>query len=121
MRENMVCVWLCYLGMSEYAEGFLEHGYDDLETVKIMEEEDILVVGVLKVEDRDILLRGVKKLREQGATWVHLLQQEQKLGCRKLSVQTGSSSCDSEECRECIHGMNRLWDWAHGEKDIKSE
>ena len=35
--------------MFRYSEGFLDNGYDDLETVKKMGEVDLLMVGVTQV------------------------------------------------------------------------
>ena len=32
--------------MEEYSEGFIENGYDDLETVKLIEREDLIAIGV---------------------------------------------------------------------------
>ena len=35
-----------FLDLEEYSEGFIENGYDDLETVKLIEREDLIAIGV---------------------------------------------------------------------------
>ena len=31
--------------MEEYSDGFLENGYDDMETVKLIESDDLVAIG----------------------------------------------------------------------------
>ena len=31
--------------MEEYSDGFLENGYDDMETVKLIERDDLVAIG----------------------------------------------------------------------------
>ena len=35
-EENIVSVWLRFLNIEEYTEQFIDNGYDDLETVKLL-------------------------------------------------------------------------------------
>ena len=35
-----------FLDLEQYSEGFIENGYDDLETVKLIEREDLIAIGV---------------------------------------------------------------------------
>ena len=42
-----------------YSEGFLDNGYDDLETVKKMGEVDLLMVGVTQVFKKCLLFSKV--------------------------------------------------------------
>ena len=48
--RNIVLTWLQFLEMDRYGDGFLDNGYDELETVKRMGEEDLVMVGVQKVD-----------------------------------------------------------------------
>ena len=34
--ENIVSVWLRFLNIEEYTDQFIDNGYDDLETVKLL-------------------------------------------------------------------------------------
>jgi hypothetical protein len=72
-EENIVGVWLRFLYIEEYTEQFIDNGYDDLETVKLMGEEDLKAIGIDNQKDGEVILHSVKILREQGAAWVYLL------------------------------------------------
>ena len=84
--ENIVRVWLRFLNIEEYTEQFIENGYDDLETVKLMGEEDLKAIGIDNQKDEEMILLSVKILREQGAAWVYLL-----LGDEEEAPGTSSS------------------------------
>ena len=84
-EDNIVCTWLRFLHVEEYSSNFLDNGYDDLETVKLMREEDLRAIGISSAEDEEIILLSVKILREQGAAWVYFLS-----GDRDLSVSSSS-------------------------------
>ena len=77
-NNNAVVAWLRFLQMEQYAESFLDNGYDDLETAKKIGEEDLDAIGVRQTGHRDFILDAVRVLREQGAVWVYLLQQQQQ-------------------------------------------
>ena len=62
--------WLKYLTLDEYSESFNDNGYDDLETVKLIEREDLENIGVRRKNHQDYLLASVQILRERGAAWV---------------------------------------------------
>ena len=62
-----------FLDLEEYSEGFLENGYDDLETVKLIELADLLAIGVMRSDHQEYLLASVRILRERGAAWVYLI------------------------------------------------
>jgi len=76
--DHPVICWLRFLQMERYAQDFLDNGYDDLETAKKIGEEDLDAIGVASPHHRAFLLDAVKVLREQGAVWVYLLQEEQR-------------------------------------------
>ena len=71
--DNIVATWLRFLHVGEYSDRFIDNGYDDLETVKLIKEEDLRAIGVDNHEDEEIILLSVKILREQGAAWVYFL------------------------------------------------
>ena len=75
--ENIVCTWLRFLRVEEYSKNFIDNGYDDLETVKQIKQEDLKAIGVTNSEDEEIILLSVKILKEQGAAWVYFLCEEQ--------------------------------------------
>lgn len=43
--------------MEEYSEGFIENGYDDLETVKLIEREDLIAIGVNRSDHQVAAMR----------------------------------------------------------------
>ena len=58
--------------MDEYLDNFIDNGYDDLETVKLIKREDVEAIGVIE-QQQDYILEAVQVLRERGGTWVYLL------------------------------------------------
>ena len=46
IETNVVFYWLKYLYLEHYFENFLDHGYDDLETINCIGEEDLIAIGV---------------------------------------------------------------------------
>ena len=81
-EEKIVSVWLRFLNIEEYTEQFIDNGYDDLETVKLIGEEDLKAIGIHK--DEEMILHSVMILREQGAAWVYLLVGDEEEGGNKL-------------------------------------
>jgi len=70
---NIVTEWLTFLQLGQYSKGFLDNGYDDLETVKKIGPADLDAIGCLSAHHRAFLLDAVRVLKEQGAAWVYLL------------------------------------------------
>ena len=77
---SIVQEWLSFLQLPHYAPAFLDNGYDDLETVKQMREEDLRAIGISRGEDEELLLLSVKILRERGAAWVYFLSADSDAG-----------------------------------------
>ena len=73
MSDSVVQKWLRFLDVEEYSESFIDNGYDDLETVKLIKTEDLEAIGVMRRDHQDYLLASVKVLKERGAAWVYLL------------------------------------------------
>ena len=48
--------WLRFLALDDFSESFIDNGYDDLETVKLIEREDLVAIGVQGVGQQDYLL-----------------------------------------------------------------
>ena len=74
--SNIVCEWLRALGLSKYAESFLDNGYDDLEICKQIGDPDLDAIGVENLHHRHKLLKSVRQLREKGATSVYCMLSE---------------------------------------------
>ena len=81
IKPSIVRTWLQFLAIPAYVNNFEENGYEDLETIKLICEEDLLEIGIEDAHHRQIILASVKILKEQGAAWVYLLlaSQEQQL------------------------------------------
>ena len=81
-------VWR-FLDLEEYSLGFLENGYDDLETVKLIEVADLEAIGVMRSDHQDYLLASVRILRERGAAWVYLIfSQPNTVSANNIEVLT---------------------------------
>ena len=74
---NIVVEWLTFLQLGQYSKGFLDNGYDDLETVKKIGPADLDAIGVLSAHHRAFLLDAVRVLKEQASHFSreHLVQQ----------------------------------------------
>ena len=64
---NIVVEWLAFLQLGHYSKGFLDNGYDDLETVKKIGPADLDAIGVLSAHHRAFLLDAVRVLKEQAS------------------------------------------------------
>lgn len=69
--SNIVCEWLKALSLSQYAESFLDNGYDDLEICKQIGDPDLDAIGVRNAHHRVRLLKSIRHLRENGAARVY--------------------------------------------------
>uniref|UniRef100_T1JKM9 Sterile alpha motif domain-containing protein 5 n=1 Tax=Strigamia maritima TaxID=126957 RepID=T1JKM9_STRMM len=88
MSENIVGDWLCTLCLSQYIEGFLDNGYDDLEICKQIGEPDLDAIGVTDSGHRSLILRAVKTLREHGATAVYFTVEEAAAAVHQIKTTT---------------------------------
>ncbi|XP_013776732.1 uncharacterized protein LOC106461456 [Limulus polyphemus] len=77
-EENIVEEWLRSFHLSQYAESFLDNGYDDLEICKQIGEADLDGIGVTDGAHRQQILRAVRKLLEQGGAAVYFTLEEQR-------------------------------------------
>ena len=64
---NIVVEWLTFLQLGHYSKGFIDNGYDDLETVKKIGPADLDAIGVLSAHHRAFLLDAVRVLKEQAS------------------------------------------------------
>ena len=64
---NIVVEWLTFLQLGQYRQGFIDNGYDDLETVKKIGPADLDAIGVLSAHHRAFLLDAVRVLKEQAS------------------------------------------------------
>ncbi|XP_036074287.1 sterile alpha motif domain-containing protein 5 isoform X1 [Rousettus aegyptiacus] len=67
MCTNIVYEWLKTLQLPQYAESFVDNGYDDLEVCKQIGDPDLDAIGVLAPAHRRRILEAVRRLREQDA------------------------------------------------------
>ena len=93
--ENIVSVWLRFLNIEEYTEQFIDNGYDDLETIKQMGEEDLKAIGIDNQKDKEMILFSVKILKEQGAAWVYFLLGDEEDG--EGTSSSGKMSMSQDE------------------------
>ncbi|KAM7240605.1 hypothetical protein CapIbe_008511 [Capra ibex] len=67
MCTNIVYEWLKALQLPQYAESFVDNGYDDLEVCKQIGDPDLDAIGVRAPAHRRRILEAVRRLREQDA------------------------------------------------------
>ncbi|XP_060609514.2 SAM and SH3 domain-containing protein 1 isoform X1 [Anolis sagrei] len=65
MSANIVFEWLKALKLSQYAESFVDNGYDDLEVCKQIGEPDLDAIGVSLPRHRRRIHEAVQRLREE--------------------------------------------------------
>ncbi|XP_022919887.2 uncharacterized protein [Onthophagus taurus] len=76
MSCNIVAEWLRSLHLGQYAESFIDNGYDDLEICKQVGDPDLDAIGVFNPQHRGRLLQSVRTLREEGAASVYFTLEE---------------------------------------------
>ncbi|CAH0725226.1 unnamed protein product, partial [Brenthis ino] len=90
---NIVVEWLRSLHLGQYAESFIDNGYDDLEICKQVGEPDLDAIGVLNPAHRQRLLHSVRILREEGAAAVYFTLEE-------AAAAQNSCRCEEETRKE---------------------
>ncbi|XP_021203336.1 uncharacterized protein LOC101747205 isoform X15 [Bombyx mori] len=90
---NIVTEWLRSLHLGQYAESFIDNGYDDLEICKQVGEPDLDAIGVLNPAHRQRLLHSVRSLREEGAAAVYFTLEE-------ATAARDSCRCEEESRKE---------------------
>ncbi|CAN7988877.1 unnamed protein product [Ixodes hexagonus] len=75
-EQSIVADWLRTLGLPQYAESFVDNGYDDLEICKQIGEPDLDAIGVSDPRHRERVLQAVRVLLEQGGTAVYFTLEE---------------------------------------------
>uniref|UniRef100_A0A6J0UW57 SAM and SH3 domain-containing protein 1 isoform X1 n=1 Tax=Pogona vitticeps TaxID=103695 RepID=A0A6J0UW57_9SAUR len=68
MSANIVYEWLKTLKLSQYAESFVDNGYDDLEVCKQIGDPDLDAIGVSLPQHRRRLHDAVQRLKEEDET-----------------------------------------------------
>uniref|UniRef100_A0A8C9EHN2 Sterile alpha motif domain-containing protein 5 n=1 Tax=Pavo cristatus TaxID=9049 RepID=A0A8C9EHN2_PAVCR len=64
MCTNIVYEWLKTLQLPQYAESFVDNGYDDLEVCKQIGDPDLDAIGVAVPQHRRRIHEAVRRLRE---------------------------------------------------------
>lgn len=97
MASNIVAEWLRSLHLGQYAESFIDNGYDDLEICKQVGDPDLDAIGVLNPVHRARLLQSVRTLREEGAASVYFTLEEsvavhEECLCDNVSARSSRTS-----------------------------
>lgn len=98
---NIVVEWLRSLHLGQYAESFLDNGYDDLEICKQVGDPDLDAIGVFNPAHRNRLLQSVRTLREEGAASVYFTLEE------SAAIQE-ECLCDSASARSSRTSSGRI-------------
>lgn len=97
MANNIVVEWLRSLHLEQYAESFIDNGYDDLEICKQIGDPDLDAIGVFNHNHRSRLLQSVKTLREEGAASVYLTLEESAISQEDSDNLSAHSSKTGKE------------------------
>ncbi|XP_074845210.1 sterile alpha motif domain-containing protein 5 [Carettochelys insculpta] len=91
MCTNIVYEWLKTLQLSQYAESFVDNGYDDLEVCKQIGDPDLDAIGVSVPQHRRRILEAVVRLKEEDETAAGLyftLEPQQQQGSPSPQIYT---------------------------------
>lgn len=88
-EQSIVADWLRTLGLPQYAESFVDNGYDDLEICKQIGEPDLDAIGVSDPRHRERVLQAVRVLLEQGGTAVYFTLEEAARHSRAAAAEYG--------------------------------
>lgn len=103
-NSNIVVEWLRSLQLGQYADSFLDNGYDDLEICKQVGDPDLDAIGVFNPNHRQLLLQSVRSLREEGAASVYFTLEETAAAtsqfCGSDNNSTRSSRPSSGRCSD---------------------
>ncbi|XP_009323860.1 PREDICTED: sterile alpha motif domain-containing protein 5 [Pygoscelis adeliae] len=69
MCTNIVYEWLKTLQLPQYAESFVDNGYDDLEVCKQIGDPDLDAIGVAVPHHRRRIHEAVRRLKESSLVW----------------------------------------------------
>ncbi|XP_057658248.1 uncharacterized protein LOC130895111 isoform X11 [Diorhabda carinulata] len=102
MSGNIVAEWLKSLHLGQYAESFIDNGYDDLEICKQVGDPDLDAIGVFNQVHRNRLLQSVRTLREEGAASVYFTLEESagvhdECFCDNVSARSSRTSSGRSE------------------------
>lgn len=102
MAGNIVAEWLRSLHLGQYAESFIDNGYDDLEICKQVGDPDLDAIGVFNPVHRSRLLQSVRTLREEGAASVYFTLEEsvavhEECLCDNASARSSRASSGRSE------------------------
>lgn len=116
--SNIVVEWLRSLHLGQYAESFLDNGYDDLEICKQVGDPDLDAIGVFNPSHRHRLLHSVRTLREEGAASVYFTLEETAAIHDECLCDSSSSRTESSTGK---HGSSEkdINEKADQEKDLR--
>ncbi|XP_023026848.2 sterile alpha motif domain-containing protein 5 [Leptinotarsa decemlineata] len=112
MAGNIVAEWLRSLHLGQYAESFIDNGYDDLEICKQVGDPDLDAIGVFNPVHRSRLLQSVRTLREEGAASVYFTLEEsvavhEECFCDNVSARSSRTSSGRSE-KDALTNTSRV-------------
>nr|CAI5850523.1 unnamed protein product [Callosobruchus analis] len=116
-KNNIVCEWLRSLHLGQYAESFLDNGYDDLEICKQVGEPDLDAIGVLNAAHRRRLLHSVRTLREEGAASVYFALEEAAAHAQAAHEPDSDDDEPADQCASDIASSARSSKASSGRSD----
>nr|XP_032829334.1 uncharacterized protein LOC116953335 isoform X3 [Petromyzon marinus] len=91
--NSIVGEWLKALRLGQYADSFLDNGYDDLEICKQIGDADLDAIGVLERRHRRKLRAAVARLRQDGGTAVYFTLEPPHAAAAAAAAAAARAGC----------------------------
>ena len=101
-----VSLWLQECGLSEYISVFKSAGYDDINLIKILNNDDLDAMGIDKPGTRRKILMYADQLKQIADNQIHLVEQH----VSKPSKPKGNTRANPYRCTKCCEFKIRSLD-----------
>lgn len=107
-----VSLWLQECGLGEYVQVFKTAGYDDINLIKILNEEDLDAMGIDKPGTRKKILMYADQLKQITETPLHspIIEHQQRAPSQSPSKPKGNSRANPYRCTKCCEFKIRSLD-----------
>merc|ERR1712232_543586 len=108
MHLDNVSLWLQECGLSEYIPVFKTAGYDDINLIKILNEEDLDAMGIDKPGTRKKILFYASQLKQDSD--IHITGPIEQRPAPSPSRPKGNSRANPYRCTKCCEYKIRSLD-----------
>jgi len=105
-----VSLWLQECGLGEYVQIFKTAGYDDINLIKILNEEDLDAMGIDKPGTRKKILMYADQLKQLTDPQLHQPVHHQQVRAQSSPKPKGNSRANPYRCTKCCEFKIRSLD-----------